>query len=68
MSSVRIHIDGKGVVWFLARCRQCYEIHKYLATDVDEEGTQCKSCGNPIGIRGATIDGLARSAGDEAAP
>jgi len=56
MESVRLHVDGNGIVWALAKCRLCREVHKYLATDAIAGPVACKSCGHQMYIEGAVVE------------
>ena len=55
MQSVRMHLDGNGVLWAMAKCRVCGEVHKYLVSEA-LAGAKCKSCGRPMEIQGAVIE------------
>ena len=55
MRSVVMHVDGAGVIWALAKCRVCGEVHKYLAADAITSGVNCKSCKHPMELAGAVI-------------
>jgi hypothetical protein len=55
MQTVRLHADGSGALWALAKCRVCGEVHKYPAVDVVTGPTKCMSCGLEMEIRVATI-------------
>ena len=55
MRTVVMHVDGSGVIWALARCRECGEVHKYLAADAIAHRVSCKSCRRPMEIQGAVI-------------
>ena len=56
MQSVRMHVDGQGVMWALTKCRVCGEVHKYLAAEVVRGEAVCKSCKNHMQIQGAVFD------------
>jgi hypothetical protein len=56
MQSVVIHIDGKGVAWALAKCRDCRNVHKYLMTEALAGPVTCKTCSRSMAIEGAVID------------
>ena len=55
MRSVVMHVDGAGVIWALAKCRLCGEVHKYLAADAIASGVNCKGCKHPMELAGAVI-------------
>ena len=55
MQSVVMHVDGAGVIWAMAKCRECCQVHKYLATDAISKGVTCNSCGHPMELAGAVI-------------
>jgi hypothetical protein len=57
MLTVRLHVDGKGIIWFLARCKACRNIHKYRAIDVSEGPVSCKSCRTDMHFKGALVEG-----------
>jgi len=48
MLTVRMHGDGNGVIWAMAKCRICGEVHQYLVTEAIAGPVQCKSCGRPM--------------------
>ena len=56
MQSVRMHVDGSGVIWALTKCRVCGEVHKYLATEVVEGHAVCKSCQHHMSVEGAVFE------------
>ena len=56
MQSVRMHVDGSGVIWALTKCRVCGEVHKYLATEVVEGKAVCKSCSHQMSVEGAVFE------------
>ena len=47
MQSVRMHLDGNGVVWAMAKCRVRGEVHEYLVSEV-LAGAKCKICRHPM--------------------
>jgi len=55
MQSVYMHVDGTGVIWTLAKCRVCGEVHKFLAVDAIAKGVRCKSCNHLMELAGAVI-------------
>lgn len=55
MESVVMHVDGNGVIWALAKCRVCGEVHKYLAAEAIVDKVSCKSCKRPMKVAGAII-------------
>ena len=59
MQSVRLHVDGRGVAWLLAKCRRCGQIHKYLAADA-ASGIRCKSCKSEMKVEGAVLEQLSK--------
>ncbi len=56
MQSVRMHVDGSGVLWALTKCRMCGEIHKYLATEVVQGEAICRSCRHRMSVDGAVFE------------
>lgn len=60
MITVRMHVDGRGVLWAMAKCRVCGQIHKYLASDAVGAGVRCRSCGRPLELAGAVIEAAQR--------
>jgi hypothetical protein len=56
MQSVRMYTDGDGVVWAMAKCRVCGEVHKYLLTDAIAGAVKCKSCHRPMELDHALIE------------
>ena len=56
MQSVRMHVDGSGVIWALTKCRVCGEVHKYLAAEVVEGKAVCKSCRHQMSVAGAVFE------------
>jgi RNase P subunit RPR2 len=56
VQSVRLHIDGNGVTWAMAKCRVCGEVHKYPISEALAGGVKCKSCGRPMEIQGAVVE------------
>ena len=65
MQSVRLHLDGRGVLWLLAMCSRCKEVHKYLATAAAAGSVQCKSCRTKLVIEGVVLGRPSRD-GDSA--
>lgn len=63
MQTVRMHVDGSGVLWAMTQCRVCGEIHKFLAADVVSGPVACKSCGRQMSIDGATVEAAFESHG-----
>jgi DNA-directed RNA polymerase subunit M/transcription elongation factor TFIIS len=57
MITVRLHVDGKGNIWLMARCRKCGNVHKYAAADVSQQPVKCKSCGAEMQLKGAIMEG-----------
>jgi len=57
MLTVRMHGDGNGVIWAMAKCRICGEVHQYLVTEAIAGSVQCKSCGRPMETQGAVVEG-----------
>ena len=57
MLTVRMHVDGSGVIWAMAKCRICGEVHKYLVTEAIAGRVQCKSCWRPMETQGAVVEG-----------
>ncbi len=55
MQSVVMHVDGAGVIWAMAKCRECCQVHKYLATDAISKGVTCNSCGHLMELAGVVI-------------
>lgn len=55
MQSIRLHLDGNGMLWALAKCRTCGEVHKYPMTEVATGPVECRSCGRPMEIEGAVV-------------
>lgn len=62
MESVRLHLDGTGVLWLLAQCRTCRNVHKYLASDAAAAPVRCKSCGMVMKLEGAMLQGCSSEA------
>ena len=56
MQSVRMHLDGNGLLWAMAKCRVCGEVHKYLVSEAVAGPTKCKSCARPMEIQGAVVE------------
>lgn len=56
VQSVRMHVDGSGVIWALTKCRVCGEVHKYLAAEVVEGHAVCKSCQHHMSVEGAVFE------------
>lgn len=56
VQSVRMHVDGSGVIWALTKCRICGEVHKYLAAEVVEGHAVCKSCQHRMTVAGAVFE------------
>jgi hypothetical protein len=56
MQSVRMHLDSNGVLWAMAKCRVCGEVHKYLVTEALAGLVKCKSCAHPMELPGAVIE------------
>lgn len=56
MQSVRMHVDGSGIIWALTKCRVCGEVHKYLAAEVVEGQAVCKSCNHRMSVAGAVFE------------
>jgi len=56
MHSVRLHLDGKGVLWLLAKCSHCGEVHKYPAAEAARGAVPCKSCRVRLTLEGAVLD------------
>ena len=56
MLTVRMHVDGQGVIWALAKCRVCGEVHKYRVSDAIAGPVTCKSCGHSMEIQGAVVE------------
>ena len=48
---VRLFWDGSNALWAVAKCRECGEVHKFLADDALREPVQCKSCGRKVDLR-----------------
>ncbi len=55
MQSVRLHTDGKGVLWLLGRCKRCGQVHKYLAAAATTSSVHCKSCNAVLQVEGAVL-------------
>ena len=55
MYKVRLHLDGLGVLWLMAKCRTCGEVHKYLATEVATGDVRCKACNRIMNLEGASF-------------
>jgi hypothetical protein len=55
MRTVVMHMDGSGVIWALAKCRVCSEVHKYLAAEAIAGNAICKNCGRPMELQGAVV-------------
>ena len=51
-----MHLDGNGVLWAMAKCRVCGEVHKYLVSEALAGPIKCKSCARPMEIQGAVIE------------
>jgi hypothetical protein len=56
MKSVRLHVDGNGVTWVMAKCRGCGEVHKYVVSEVLAGPVACKGCAHPMEIEGAVVE------------
>jgi len=56
MRTVVMHVDQAGVVWAIAKCRVCGEVHKYLLTDAIAGAVKCKSCHRPMELDHALIE------------
>lgn len=56
MQSVRMHVDGDGVIWAMAKCRICGQVHKYRMTDAIAGAVNCKSCDRPMDLDRALIE------------
>ena len=65
MQSIRLHLDGRGVLWLLAMCSRCKEVHKYLATAAAAGSVHCKSCRTKLVIEGVVLGRPSRD-GDSA--
>jgi hypothetical protein len=59
MQSVRLHVAANGVAWAMSRCKKCGEITKHLVADAVVGPIPCKRCGQPMDMRGATIEAVA---------
>jgi len=57
MITVRLHVDGNGNIWLMARCRKCGNVHKYAAAEVSNRPVPCKSCGAEMQLKGAIMEG-----------
>jgi hypothetical protein len=55
MRTVVMHVDQAGVVWAIAKCRVCGEVHKYLVADAIAGDAHCRSCKRPMEMQGAVI-------------
>jgi len=51
-----MHLDGNGLLWAMAKCRVCGEVHKYLVSEALAGTIKCKSCARPMEIQGAVIE------------
>jgi hypothetical protein len=60
MNTHRLHIDGTSVVWVMARCCICSEIHKYPAAEAIRSPIVCLSCGSGIQFEVGAIEAYAR--------
>lgn len=56
MITVRLHVDGKGNLWLMAKCRSCANVHKYAAAEVSHRPVKCKSCGTDMHLKGAIME------------
>jgi hypothetical protein len=52
-----MHVDKNGVIWAMAKCRICGEVHKYLSSEAIAGPVNCRSCGRPMEMQGAVIEG-----------
>lgn len=55
MQSVRLHLDGGGVLWLLAKCSRCGQVHKHLAANAAAGEIRCKSCNWVMRVEGAVL-------------
>lgn len=65
MQSIRLHLDGRGVLWLLAMCSRCKEVHKYLATAAAAGSVHCKSCRAKLCLEGAVLRGSSVEGGEK---
>ena len=61
MLSVVMRVDSAGVIWALAKCRVCGQVHKYPAAEAIDPGVHCKSCKHAMELAGAVISSGALS-------
>ena len=47
----RLFWDGSNTLWAVAKCRECGEVHKFLAEDAQREPVRCRSCGREVDLR-----------------
>jgi hypothetical protein len=50
-AEVRLHADGKGVLWVLAKCKSCGAVHKYFASEASKRPVDCQSCRQPFDLQ-----------------
>jgi hypothetical protein len=67
MQSIRLHVDGQGMVWVMSKCRGCGEVDKHLASDAIAHAIACRKCGRNMDMTGATIEAV-ESAGTKVPP
>jgi hypothetical protein len=61
MKTVHLHVDGAGTVWAIAKCRTCGEVHTFRVADAIKSSVNCRSCGRPMDMQGATIEAVEAS-------
>jgi hypothetical protein len=61
MKTVHLHVDGAGTVWAIAKCLTCGEVHKFRVADAIKSSVNCRSCGRPMDMQGATIEAVEAS-------
>jgi hypothetical protein len=65
MQSVRMHTDGNGVSWAIAKCSMCGEVHKYLTEIVLAGHVACNSCFHKMELDRELIATDERSASEQ---
>ena len=48
---VRLFWDGSKILWAVAKCTVCGEVHKFLADEALQAPVSCKSCGRTVDLR-----------------
>jgi len=57
MQSVRVHLDGNGVLWRLRSAASAAKFNKHVMDEVAAGPVNCKTCSHPMALEGAVLDG-----------